>query len=126
MTITDQAKLNGVSKQALSKLLKRHGVQAENVDAYKEHRADLFAGKGELCLSLIDEDAIKKMIDKAPMAAVTLMNSCYNNERLERGQSTSNVATILATAVIEAGKQWEKLGGSGEGSPVVEGEIVEG
>ena len=39
------------------------------------------------------------------MAAVTLFNSLFNNERLERGQSTQNVAQFWASAVIDADKE---------------------
>lgn len=94
MTITDQAKLNGISKQALSALLKRHGIDTDTVGEYKEMRADLLAGKQEMVLRVIDEDAIKRMVDKSPMAAVTFFNSCFNNERLERGQSTGNISLL--------------------------------
>lgn len=108
MTITDQAKLNGVSKQSLSQLLKRHGIDVDAAGEYKEHRADLFAGIQDTVLGHIDSTAIKRMVEKAPMAAVSLFGVLYDKERLERGQSTSNVATILASHVIEAGKQWGK------------------
>lgn len=102
MSLSDQAKLNGVSKQALSQLFQRHGVDINTVEMYKETRADLFAGKQEMVLGLLDEVALKRMVEKAPMAAITFFNSLFNNERLERGLSTQNSAVILASAVIQA------------------------
>ena len=111
LSVTDQAKLNDISKQALSALLKRHGIKTEDVEIYKQYRADLFAGKQEMVLRNIDEPAIKKMIDKHPIAAMTLFNSCFNNERLENGLSTQNSAVVIASAVLEA----DKLSSSSEG-----------
>jgi hypothetical protein len=71
------------------------------------------------------------MVEKAPMAAVSLFGVLYDKERLERGQSTSNVATILATAVIEAGKQWVKPQPAldpitVDPAPCIDGEIISG
>lgn len=95
LTITDQAHLNGIHPSALTRLLQRHGIDHHTVETFKECRADIFAGKQELILSHINEDEIKRMVEKAPMAAVTLLNSCFNNERLERDLSTSNVASVI-------------------------------
>lgn len=98
LSLSQQAKFHNVSKQAIHQLLKRHGVHVDSLEEYKKHRADLFAGKQEMVLHAIDEDVVKKWTDKAPMAAVTLFNSLFNNERLERGQSTSNAAVVIASA----------------------------
>lgn len=120
MTLTDQAKLNGVSKQALSSLLKRHGVEVNAMEEYKQHRADLFAGKQATVLEAFDSDSIKAMVSKHPMAAVTLFNSLFNNERLERGLSTQNTAVLMASAVLDADKR-----GAGVTETVTECEVIE-
>lgn len=98
MTQAERAKLYGVSKQALNAALKRHHVDTEMLPIYKQHRADIFAGKQEMVLSELTPEVVKRWTDKAPMAAVTLFNSLFNNERLERGQSTSNAAVVIASA----------------------------
>ena len=102
LTIQDQATLNGLSKQAMSRLLQRHGINPTHMEEYKAHKADLLAGVQEMVLSHVDSDAIKRMVEKAPMAAVTLFNSCFNAERLERGQSTVNLAGVFARAMEQA------------------------
>lgn len=119
MSLSDQARLNGVSKQALSQLFQRHGVSINTVEMYKEARADIFAGKQEMVLGLLDEAALKRMVEKHPIAAITFFNSLFNNERLERGLSTQNSAVILASAVIQADAQTHS------DSKVIEAEVEE-
>ena len=71
---------------------------------------DKLAYVSHLWDDLVDkEERTEDDINKASVRDRTiLLGTIYDKERLERGQSTSNVATILATAVIEAGKQWQK------------------
>lgn len=97
----DLARINNTTRQSINQLLIRHGVDIDTLQSYKESRADIFAGKQEMVLRNIDEAAVKKMLDKAPMAAVNLYGVLYDKERLERGQSTSNEA-LLIKAIIAA------------------------
>jgi hypothetical protein len=87
----DLAAKNGITCAAVNRLLKRHGINQGDVEDYKKVRADLFAGKQEIILRNISEPTIKRMIDKHPMAATTLFNSLFNNERLERGKDTGSI-----------------------------------
>lgn len=48
-----------------------------------------------------NNDDIKKMPDAA---AILLFNSCFNAERLERGQSTENTS-VLVSGIMEARKR---------------------
>lgn len=114
LSIRELAEINGVSKQAVSQMFQRYGIDEAYLEKFKEHRADLFAGLQDTVLATLTSEDIKGASLKDRTIAFGVL---YDKERLERGQSTSNVATILATAVIEAGKQWTK-------AAVIEAQIV--
>jgi len=89
LTYKDIAIYLGVSKQAVHQRLK--GIMPEDVDLqpYKNHRADILAAKqAELLKSLTPKD-IK---DSSPYQKVGMFGILYDKERLERGESTQNVA----------------------------------
>jgi hypothetical protein len=75
------------------KTLQRYGIERTHVEDYKGNRADVLAGlQHRLITSITDAD-----IQKAPMGSRVLAAAqLYDKERLERGQSTSNQATIHA------------------------------
>lgn len=86
------AKIAGISKQALSQMFQRYGIDQERLEEFKASRADIFAGLQETILSTLTCDDIKKAsVRDRIIAAATL----YDKERLERGQSTSNVSVLF-------------------------------
>jgi hypothetical protein len=95
----------GVSKGSISNIC-NSGIQADTelVESYRKNRADIFASKQRLILDKLDEDAAAKMMDKQPSAAALWFNSLFNNERLERGQSTENVS-VLVNAIQDLQKR---------------------
>ena len=71
--------------------LNKYGVNAEEVEEFKKHKADILAGLQARILSTLTDDDIKK----APMGSrVLAVAQLYDKERLERGQSTLNLAHI--------------------------------
>lgn len=72
-------------------VLQRYNIEQKRVTDYKSNRADIFAGIQDRILSSItDED-----IQKTPLGSRTLaVAQLYDKERLERGQSTGNLAVI--------------------------------
>jgi hypothetical protein len=114
LTNRQLAKINNVSQQAISQMFQRYGINENYLESFKEHRADILAGIQETVLGTLTVEDIKGASFRDRTVAMGIL---YDKERLERGQSTSNVATILATNVIEAGKQWTK-------APATEAEIV--
>jgi len=89
LTYQEIATIFGVTKSAVSERLT--GYIAENIDVqgFKTHRAEILAGKqAEIIKSLTDDD-IKK---SSPYQRVGMFGILYDKERLERGQSTANVA----------------------------------
>ena len=95
LTYNELGKLNGTGHVAMIKLLARHGITREHVEEYKSGRAELFAGIQERVLLSITSGDIEKasLRDKVIAAGVI-----YDKERLERGQSTSNVSVLFAVA----------------------------
>lgn len=105
MSYGDIAKFFSIPKPTVQARLKPFFGKEADVPAFKAHRADLFAGQQVRLLSAITDKDIEKasLRDKVIAAGVL-----YDKERLERGQSTSNVS-MLFTISAEA----EKLSQSG-------------
>jgi hypothetical protein len=71
--------------------LKRYGINKQDVDNYKTHRADIIAGlQHRLLKSVTDEDIKKAPLGSRILAAAQL----YDKERLETGKTTGNLAMI--------------------------------
>ena len=91
LTSREIGKLVGCDQSHVSKVLKKYGIKHGDVTEFKKHRADVFAGLQNRILQTITLADIKK----APMASrVTAMAILNDKERLERGQSTSNIINI--------------------------------
>jgi hypothetical protein len=73
--------------------LRRYGIDTTHLDQYKRHRADIFAGLQHRMLISVTNDDIQKTpaIQRITGAAIL-----YDKERLERGQSTVNLAQLVA------------------------------
>jgi len=89
----------GVTPRAVSDMCNRHGFKLRDLQAYKEHKADLLAFKQSQILDAMGKDKIKEasLRDQA-----TTFNILNNAEKLERGQATSNVNINALTADISA------------------------
>jgi len=84
----------GCSKQNISSRLKQYEHEIKGLKVYKDHRADIFALEQKRLLDSIDDKDIKK----TPIAArMTSFGILYDKERLERGESTENVAVLMKT-----------------------------
>lgn len=117
-------KLVGISHSAVVMMFQRHGWSWElgrpvELESFKDHRADILAIKQLEVLSCMTGADIKKASarDKAVIFGIL-----HDHERLERGESTANVATSLTGLIC-------KLSGNSRGlvndpSPVVDAEIV--
>ena len=99
ITTRQLAAEQGVTQGAISNLFQKLNISHKHIEEFKGNRADILAGIQSTVLATLVEDDIKKasIRDRA-----ILFGTLYDKERLERGQSTQNVATILASAVVEA------------------------
>lgn len=91
------AALHNITRQAVQARLSKAGYTPQRLKAYKDSRADMLAFYQSLLLNSIAPADIKK----APLQArVMAYGILYDKERLERGQSTSNIAAI--TSIVQA------------------------
>ena len=98
LTEQEIADLFHCTKQAVSKALKPYAdLFNGEIEVFKKNRADLFASTQRELLESFDPSDIKKMNVKDRVIALGIM---YDKERLERGQSTSNLS--IMTRAVEA------------------------
>jgi len=91
------AAIAGVTRSAITHRLNDAEYTPQRLKAYKEYRADILAYYQTLLLNALTPSEINKM---APRDRVLAFGVLYDKERLERGQSTSNIAAI--TSIIQA------------------------
>ena len=120
MNIEEQANVKvllaaGISPTAIAKKIGRDHktviafskipATVQEVGELKQDLADAYEGLARRMVeSITDEDITKINAYQRTIAAA----AATDKMRLLRDQSTENIATILATHVIEAGKQWKK------------------
>ena len=92
----DLAKHFGLPKSTLQARLKPFECRNINLPEFKTHRADILAAQQARVLMALSDDDIKKASarDKA-----IVFGTLYDKERLERGQSTVNLASIYSQAL---------------------------
>ena len=98
LSITDTAKLLNCTKSNVSERLSSAGYRPNYLEHYKNHRADILASYQQIILnSLTPKDLEKAALSQKIMAYGVL----YDKERLERGQSTENIAYADITKAQE-------------------------
>jgi len=94
------AKIQGSTPAAVHRDIS-HLLPTESTEVFKSKRADILARLQERILTTIDD----KDIQKAPLGSrVLAVAQMYDKERLERGQSTSNIASIHADIAALKGR----------------------
>ena len=112
----ETAKLVGCSKQNISARLQTAGIKPNYLTKFKNHRADIIAAyQYKILNSLSDKDYKKASLVQKTTAFGTL----YDKERLERGETTENIAFADLTRdydkLREKGKALEaELGMTGD------------
>jgi exopolyphosphatase/pppGpp-phosphohydrolase len=99
LTTRQLGTLMDTTHSAIVHAFKRYGLDRERIESFKVNRADIMAGLQETVAASFTEEDIKKA---SVRDRTILFGTLYDKERLERGQSTQNVATILASSVVEA------------------------
>lgn len=101
LTTREIAKLNDTVHSHVIRTLHEYGIDTDRVERYKSARADILAGIQERVIrtKFGTDDDVKSMPDAA---AILLFNSCFNNERLERGQATEISVNFDAVKAIDA------------------------
>jgi predicted transcriptional regulator len=89
MTLQEIADNHGITKQSVCSLLQRV-TNKDVLTAYTDKRSDIYAMIESDILGSIDSDDIKKA---SLLQRVTSAGILKTHERLERNQSTANIAT---------------------------------
>ena len=101
LSLTDTGKLLGTHKSNVSRRLKAAGYRPKYLQHYKDHRADILASYQQIILNSINPEDLKKAGLSQKMMAYGVL---YDKERLERGQSTENIAyqdTLKAQQIVQ-------------------------
>ena len=97
LTTREIGKLADCSHVNVITVLKRYGINRDETEDYKAHRGDIQAGIQNRILKSITDADIKAMPVGQRLMGYGIL---YDKERLERGQSTSNV-DVRVTAALE-------------------------
>jgi transposase len=92
MTYAEIGRIEGISKVSVYKQINHLIPNEQDLEIYKKHRADILASKQVELLQALTPDKIK---DASALQLITGMGILTDKERLERGQSTQNVETIV-------------------------------
>lgn len=106
------AQTYGLAPASVGQRINKAGISLVGIRAYKAHRADLALAKQSQILEAMSPDKIEKasLRDQA-----TTINILHNMERLDRGQSTENVAYhSIASELTDIEAEIARLEGKGE------------
>jgi hypothetical protein len=92
LTTREIAKMVDCDHSNVVRTLQRYGIDQQATEDFKARRADVFAGLQERILKSITDEAIQKT---PAIQLVTAASILYDKERLERGESTSNVSVLV-------------------------------
>ena len=90
LSYAEIAAIDGTTPQNIHSKIKDL-LPTEATKTYQEHRADILSNLQLKLLSNLDDDRLKKASAFQLVGAAGLL---YDKERLERGQSTENIAQI--------------------------------
>lgn len=90
LSYSEIAAIDGTTPQNIHSKIKNL-LPTEETKTYQEHRADILSNLQLKLLSNLDDDRLKKASAFQLVGAAGLL---YDKERLERGQSTENIAQI--------------------------------
>ena len=96
LTYKEIADLEGVTPQAIHSSIKDL-LPNSDTELYKQSRADILSEVQRKILTNLDDATIKSLVERRGLVDFGIL---YDKERLERGQSTENVA--IAMQAIQA------------------------
>ena len=114
------AAILGCNAESIRTRCIRHGIK-HGLKRWKQTKADILASKQRQLLESLDMGALKEM---SPGTRVTAFGILFDKERLERGQSTANIAyNDYTQQMSEMDKEIEAL--SRELGDIPEAEVVQ-
>ena len=101
------ARIQGCDRSNITRVLQRYGAIEQEVEDFKNHRADIFAGLQNRLISSITPDDIKKTPTGSRILAVAQL---YDKERLERGLSTQNIdSQAVSVHISQLSSELDKI-----------------
>lgn len=88
----------GAIDARLSRYNKGEAVKSKAIDLFKKNRADILAGLQRKIIKCLDANTLKKASASQLFMGLGV---CYDKERLERGESTANIASQNTIAVLQ-------------------------
>lgn len=85
----------GCDKRTVGAVLAKYGIKQDEVQEYRENRADIFAGKQKEILHAL---TLEKLQNASVKDLTIAFGTIYDKERLESGMSTHNVANLHSIA----------------------------
>lgn len=82
----------GCDKETVRQTLNKYRIKVNDLEKFKAHRADILAGTVQRIVSTLKDSDIKKAPFRDRVIAIGVLT---DKERLERGESTSNLAGIV-------------------------------
>jgi hypothetical protein len=93
--LTQTARMRRVSRQAIAQTIKRHGIDAGEIESFRKTRPALLAAKQKILLDGITTETVKKMSGRDKLVGFGIL---YDKERLELEQSTTNISNLHSIA----------------------------
>ena len=98
LTYQEIATIVGRTKQTVHERLQDHIHEIDNLKSFKENKADVLAVQQARILNNLTTEDIKK---SSGYQKVGMFSVLHNQERLERGESTSNIAYADLTGKLD-------------------------
>jgi predicted XRE-type DNA-binding protein len=128
LTQSEVAKIHGIDRSRVSQICTKYGIDKQELQDFKDNRADIFAHIQKIVTESLTVDDIKK----APVGTRALI-ACqfYDKERIERGQSIGqdiqiNVIQALGDKTKDLRTMLESLSSTQDVVPVIEHDIDNG
>ena len=102
LSYSEIAKLANCSKQNVHERLQNIKYSPSSNDNFRKHRGDVLSFIQSRLLNTLDDSALQEM---SPYQRIIAMGILFDKERLERGESSSNVSISLSTRLQKALKR---------------------
>ncbi len=92
LSLSEIGKVVGVSKQAVSQMLKRSGIDIEAVETFKKGKPLILHAKQKMLLDQITPAEVKKMSGRDLAVSFGIL---FDKTQLLEGRATANVASLM-------------------------------
>jgi predicted DNA-binding protein YlxM (UPF0122 family) len=85
-----------ISDQAVYEVLKRYNIIPNNLESYKNHKADILAGIQSNIIETLDKDAIKSMSTRDRVMSYGIL---FDKEQIARGHSSEGKPLVIINRI---------------------------